>query len=206
MSKINKNIHFLNNDEGFSLMETLVAVFILSIVSLISLNIMSNFASANQILTETIGHLEDLKTAQNYIRNDMQHIIKRQTRIISTGQPNIVLRFTRNNRMLADVDKSRAAIETIEYRIEEGELIRRSFDRPNPTVNTPYRDYTILHNVENVELRFLIGNNWVDEWVSSPNSMTSYLPKAIEFSWNIIEGSDQSKYHYVSKFKMGENL
>lgn len=222
MTKTNKNIHLLYSEAGFSLMETLVAVFILSIVSLISLNIMSNFATANQTLTKTIAHIEEIKNAQNYIRNDMRYIVRRTTqyddnkdaRVSFSGKndpsfvtkANILLRFTRNNSILADIDQSLVATETVEYRFEEGKLFRRSFDRPNPTFDTPYREYVILHNVENIDLKFLIGGNWVDEWQGVYNSTNSYLPRAIEISWNFSDSPDQLKHKYVSKFKLGANL
>ncbi len=203
---MNKAAEILKRDDGFSLIETLVAVFILSVVSAASLSIMSNFADANQMMSGKINHLDMIDDARSYLRSDLQQVIDRPfvTGLNTENREGTLLRFTRNNSDLSNIDETRSPVETVEYRFDNNKLIRRAFDRPDITEDTPYRDYIILWNLQDVSLKFYDGYIWRENWINgSVNQQEMNLPRAIEISWIVKDGEFRHDYRYRSLFQVG---
>ena len=210
--------HNIKSECGFSLLETLIAVFILSTVSMITLNIMSQFGDANQALSNQINHLEQIEQANTFLRNDFKNTVVRPSRqdeisnihtlftsenITSDTSKIRLLRFTRGGSIIANTDTDYSPIETIEYWLDGKTLTRRSFDRPDPTSATPYRDYIILENVNELDIRFYNGNIWLNDWVSIPRAISGTLPRAINIAWSMSDPNSGQSLNYQSYFSVG---
>lgn len=191
--------------DGFTLVETLAAVFILSAVSIISLAIMSSFADANQLMTQKSDHLTDIEKARSYFRDDLLHIMRNRfaSRQFDDEEERVILSMVRSNTELATVDRSRSSAETVEYLLQNEALIRRSYDRPNPTVDTSYRDYVLLKNIQEISFRFYDGNMWQSNWSNLNNIESTALPRAIEISWLLNDEATESTYQYINRFQLG---
>ncbi len=194
----------LSQDDGFSLVETLLAVFLLSVISLITLNIMSNFADANQRLSIQVAKLEMIDGARNYLRDDMRQVIGRP--FIATdnlrGSPIRLLRFTRSGSIIAKSDETRSSVETIEYWFDNNNLVRRIYDRPETTDDTTYIEYTILTHLSDLSFKYYDGTIWYNDWKFDPSSVPQRLPKAIEMAWVLSDENSQ----YTALFPVGPYL
>ncbi len=212
------NNHTILEDAGFTLTETLVAVLILSIVSLVSLGIFNSFAGTNQAMTERIDYLRNIELARNYIRDDLHNIANRPARnslggtnashfsseVDNSGKnKTLLLRLTRGSNPLATADVTISPTETIEYWLMDDKLIRRSYDRPDPTMDTSYRDYVILSNVKDVDIRFFNGNIWVDDWITGSRDEKKSLPRAVDFTWSVTDPQSGITQQYQNYFPMG---
>lgn len=197
----------IRNQDGFSLVEMLVAVFLLSVVSIASLSVMSNFADANQMVTEKMGDLGKIERARDFLRSDLRETIQRGFFVQDQKENNerLLFRITRGGAENAKIDNSYSPVEMIEYRIIENNLIRRSYLRPQAIENTPYRDYVILENIADVSLKFYDGFLWQDYWINSQNNQTQILPKALEITWNKT-GYNKSLSPYSVRFPVGRAL
>lgn len=202
---MNNKRYIVHNQAGFSLIETLLAVFILSVISLISLNIMSSFADANQMMTRKASHMDDIEKARSYLRADLENAFSHQFFV----GPNIeaeddrLFVLSRANSEIAMVNDQWSTAETIEYRFVDKKIVRRSYDRPNAMENTDFRDYILLDNISDVSLRYYDGQFWQDNWISSPNESVVYPPRGIEISWHINIAESEQSLEYVNRFQVG---
>jgi|TARA_R110002096_G_scaffold432240_1_gene648654 general secretion pathway protein J len=195
----------ISDNAGFSLIETLVAVFILSVVSLISLNVMSNFADANQAMTQKMSHMNEIASARTYLRTDLSQTFDHRFSTSPSAEKNgeVLLKFTRGSSEFAAVDLSKSSAETIEYRFDGNALIRRTFERPDPTQNTPFMDYVILKDVTNVTLKYYDGFVWREDWTPGIGSQKTTLPRAVELSWQLQSEDREPTYSYRNVFQVG---
>ena len=159
----------ISNQDGFSLVEMLVAVFLLSIVLMISLSVMSNFADANQMVTDKMADLGKIERARDYLRSDLRETIGRDFFIQdqSLNNEGLLFRLTRGDAENAKIDDTYSPIEMVEYKKSKNKLIRRSYLRPEAVERTPYRDYVVLDNIGEVSLKFYDGFLWQDYWVNN---------------------------------------
>jgi len=195
----------ISENSGFSLIETLVAVFILSVVSLISLNIMRNFADANQAMTQKMSHMNEIESARSYLRIDLSQVFDHGFETFQTTQrtEGVLFRFTRGSSEFSAIDPSRSSAETIEYRFDSNTLIRRTFERPNPGPNTPFMDYVILKDVTNVTIKYYDGFIWREDWAPGIGSQKTVLPRAMELSWQPQLEDREQTYSYKNVFQVG---
>lgn len=198
----------VTNQDGFSLVEMLVAVFLLSVVSMISLSVMSNFAYANQMVTEKMGDLGKIERARDYFRTDLREAINRGFFVQDPNIDNdgLLFRITRGGAENAKIDDAYSPVEMIEYRIHEKNLIRRSYLRPQATENTPYREYVVLENVADITLKFYDGFLWQDFWINSQNSQAVTLPRALEISWFIVTDNKKDAPEFSVRFPIGRAI
>ncbi len=202
---MNKNAINIQADDGFTLVETLVGVFILSVVSIMSLAIMSSFADSNQMMTDKTAHLQDIEKARSFLREDLlnvhEHKIAFNGRNQMTG--NTVIELTRGNGEFSKIDVNLSPAESIEYLIEDTKLIRRSYERPNITPDTPYRDYILLDNVQEIALRYYDGTLWQNQWLGYSDVANRSYPRAIEITWSLKEAENLQPFSYVNRFQLG---
>jgi|GEM_PF-971129 general secretion pathway protein J len=198
----------LSQQDGFSLVEMLVAVFLLSVVSIISLSIMSNFADANQMVTAKMSDLAQIERARNFLRADLRETVERGFFVQDQklDQNDLLFRLTRGDAENAKVDDAYSPVEMVEYRINNDKLIRRSYLRPEAIEITPFRDYVLLENVGDISLKFYDGFLWHNYWVNIQNSNTVLLPRALELSWSSHDGQDYNGASFNIRFAVGSPI
>ncbi len=202
---MNSKTNIIQNQSGFSLIETLLAVFILSVISLISLNIMSSFADANQMVTNKTSQMDDIEKARHYLRADLKNAFSHQFLLGASieAEDDRLFGLSRANSEISMINDNWSTAETIEYRFVDKKLIRRSYDRPNAMENTDFRDYVLLENISDISLRYYDGQFWQEKWISPSNGSAVYPPRAIEISWRIDNAGDEQSLEYVNRFQFG---
>ncbi|MEZ5756592.1 MAG: type II secretion system protein GspJ [Emcibacteraceae bacterium] len=195
----------IKQEDGFSLIETLVAVFILSVVSLITLSIMSNFADANQMMMTRLGDLKQIEKARLQIRDDLSHASPRPATEPNETDEKVIklIGFTRSGSEFAAVDQTMSPAETVYYLVRDKKLVRRSYERPYITENTPFRDYILLDHVGGVALKYYDGFLWQDNWIMAAGPNKARFPKAIEMTWQINNPENGQQTSYRNVFQMG---
>lgn len=198
----------ITNQGGFSLVEMLVAVFLLSVVSLISLSVMSNFADANQMVTDKMSDLGKIERARDYLRSDLREAIERGFFVQDHKLDNsgLLFRLTRGNSENAKVEVAYSPVEMIEYRISENKLIRRSYLRPEAVENTPFREYVVLERVAEISLKFYDGFLWYDYWINGQNPNAAPLPRALEISWFMSDNKNRHAPSFTVRFPVGRPI
>tara|TARA_R110002096_G_scaffold390257_1_gene584768 strand:- start:999 stop:1613 length:615 start_codon:yes stop_codon:yes gene_type:complete len=187
----------IHNDAGFSLVETLIATVVFAIVSASGVMILSGYQDGRQGLAAADERLAQLDTARSLMRSDLLMVVSRPVRdalgggvtgftggaLLGNGS---LLQFVRNGDMGALVQGNRSALKRVEYRLEEGALLRRTYAQTDITPETESRDAVLLSGVEKLEIRFEADGLWVEEWGSTRS--ISEPPKITEFKIQFVNG------------------
>ncbi len=179
-------------EAGFTLLETLVALFILSVVSAAGTAMLISAIETNRAVETRSARQQDLDLAQAFLRNDISALSARGVRpddgfspagnlfgrALSNGQP--FLSFVRSGWLNPGGLARRSTLQAVDYRLEEGQLIRRAYVRPDTSSRTPASELVLLDGVGSVELRFFRGDSWSDIWIGDAGQPLEILPDLIE--------------------------
>lgn len=214
------------SEKGFSLVETLLAMFLLSLVSMTALVMLNGYFRGSAAIGSASTRLSEMMSARDQLADDLLHAVMRpsgaaEMPVIFYGdmRTSCFLRLTRRAGPVAIYDPRGTDIESVRYCLEDGTLTRQAYDRPDAVRDTPQRRYKLIDNIETVEIRFLANNVWVREWriatpsAYAPTDMSALnpegvssisadnLPSLVEVSWTVTD--DGVSRDYVHYFRTG---
>ena len=152
--------------QGFTLAETLVALFILAIVSSAGAALLISATAASQQVREREIEARTLDIAQALIRQDIAALSDRtvQTSDQFTPPSNLYgeaprgeepfLRFVRNGWLNPGSVEGRGTLQSVAYSLRGGALSREATLRPDATNGTPVSQRVLLEDVARIELGF----------------------------------------------------
>jgi len=216
------------SENGFSLVETLLAMFLLSLVSMTALVMLNGFFRGSEAIGTASSHLSKMMSAREQLIDDLLHTVIRpsgeaEMPVIFYGdiRDTCFLRLTRRAGLAAIYDLSGTDIESVSYCFENRKLIRQVYTRPDAVHDTPKRHFSLIDNLETVEIRFLVNNAWVREWriatqnvyskinngLHNPDGVSGIsmddLPSLVEVSWVVTDNGVSRDYvHY---FRTGQS-
>lgn len=188
-------------DNGFSLLETLVALFIFSVLGVMGVQVLSVFADGQRSLAEGDKTVAELQMSGSMIRQDLNAAIMRPVRLIEGGSTPVyfssglqlggfgekelpVLKFTRGGHPAHAMNTELPSVQAIEYWFEDDTLLRKTRVRPDANGATPTRDQVLMTNLTDLTLRFRVAGNWVDE-VDLQLGVRQTLPELVEITAQI---------------------
>ena len=211
----------IHQHNGFSLIETLVAISILALVSVSATAIMSNFLSGTNTVGMVTERMAGMMKFREQLSDDLFHAVvrpsgKQEKKSVFDGgfeNEDCFLRLTRRASPLAEIDRSRTDIEHVFYCIDEGILERRVYDRPDAIATTRERAYRLISDVTDLDIRFFVNGDWQTEWQTPPHAIydgsIAQLPDLVEVSWAIqlpdgddVSSPDQDQ-RYLHFFRVG---
>lgn len=186
---------------GFTLAETLVALFILSIVSSAGAALLISATSASQHVREREIEARTLDIAQALIRQDLAALSDRAVQPSDQFTPasNLYgeaprgeapfLRFVRNGWLNPGSVEDRGTLQSVEYSLRGGAVIREATLRPDATSGTPVSKRVLLEDVARIELGFVRGDQRSDFWLGDAIVGRSVLPDLIELNITFENGT-----------------
>lgn len=180
---------------GFSLVETLIATFIFALVSAMGVALISNYQSSRLGLMSADERLAQLDTARAILRNDFFAAINRPVRS-EFGDPlnafeggphmldNVRLRMVRNADAGAMLNGTTSTLRRIEYLLDGGSLIRRSYAQTDTVPGGGFSDQVVVDNVESMNMRYAADGIWSEEWGTALaiNALPRLAELSLEFS------------------------
>lgn len=170
-----------DHQSGFTLIEVLITTFIMAVLSIMGLMMMNSALASKAAAENAVDAVQELELARAVIRSDLAQVTSRRARDAFGGDPRrafadgglddrLVMSFVRNGREApVELDVAGAsALQYVEYRFEDGALIRRSRARIDATPGTPYRDRVLLNGVDDLTVEYFGGAGWMRAW--SPTS------------------------------------
>lgn len=156
---------------GFTLLELVVVLGIFAVLSVMAYGGLSSVLTTREHVARSLERTAALQKGYLRLRNDLQQVRARPARdAYGDPQPALVtmsdgvLEFTRSgwrNPLL----QPRSALERVAYRLDDRKrLVRESWrvlDRAQASTKT---ELAILEQVEDLEWRFLEGDEWRDAW------------------------------------------
>ena len=187
---------------GFTLAETLVALFILALVSAAGTALLIGATTTSQQLREQEKVTRQLDVAQRLIRQDIMAMSDRMIRPVDGFSEPIgligeqprneepFLKFVRSGWINPGFVESRGGLQAVEYTLRNGNLVREVDLRPDATSATPISSRVLLRNVQTVELEFVRGDEASDFWQGGASTRVVVLPDLIEMTVRFDNGTN----------------
>lgn len=180
---------------GFTLAETLVALFILAIVSASGAALLIGATTTSQQIKDQEAAARQLDIAQSLIRQDIASMSARAIRPADGFSPagnlfgeaprgeEAFLRFVRNGWLNPGLIDPRSNYQAVRYYLRNGSIVREASLRPDATAGTPVSSKILLENVQAVEIGFYRGEQRSDFWRGDALQSLSTLPDLIEITF-----------------------
>ena len=178
-------------DSGFTLVETLMAVFALALLMSAGSALLLTTLNSNRLLDERLSQLAKLEVATAHLRADLSAVVPRVTRSARAfedgksfygGLPDresIVLGLVRSGWTNIANEADRGELLAVDYRYSNGELVRRIYQSPDRTRRTPVSETVLVDNLAGLEVAFTAGGVTSQEWELVLEAETPILPDAV---------------------------
>ena len=169
---------------GFTLVELMIALFIFGMLASAGVGLLSFSTRAQAVtatkLSEAAGEqrlsailASDLAQAQPRVSRDQAGA---RSAAFEGGQGPLLLRYVRAGWLGGD-GRLRSALQGVEWRLDEGQLVRVS--RPMVDGAAETKPAIMADVVEDVALRFRKDGAWVSNWTPA---IADELPQAVELT------------------------
>ena len=158
------------NSKGFTIVEVLVSLIILSIIAVISSNILQSSLDTERDTTRQLNSIKELNLASSIIRRDIRQIVNIPSRdffgnslygtLIGSGDSQSILFNTRIKSLSNEV----SPIKRVEYILEKDILVRRQYFSSNPYDQGAYTESKILIDISELKFSFMYENKWYNSW------------------------------------------
>lgn len=180
-------------EAGFTLAETLVALFILSILAVAGGSLLLRATDTGKQVRDREQVIRTFDIAQAFIRDDLESITLRGSRepdgfgdpmtLVGgqTNQTDAIMRFVRNGWINPGRVAVRSGLQTVRYVLnDDGDLVREAWLRPDPTPNTEQVSRVLLRNVDRVDLLFWKNGEAAVYWEGRPEPPANVLPDYVD--------------------------
>ena len=192
-----------SSEAGFSLVETLVVVFIVAIISAGAGVMLTQTVQAGKQVSERSAELSEIQIANALIRDDFSSITRRasmspdafaQLEVFTGNSVNSdseILVFSRNAWGQMPGGEPRSDLQRVTYRFEDNSLIRKAWHRPDPDTKTQFTERVLLSGISDLRISFGQDGFWEDEWrLRASDDDEVLLPDAIEIVSTFQEGDE----------------
>ena len=156
--------------QGFTLIEAMISMVIVSLILLISTNILESSISSR---TQTLNVLDDVKEfnlISNTLRRDFRQAMNVPMRdtfglpvnatFYSAEQSNRVTLTTKVNHS----NTMTSNLRRIEYLLQDGALVRRQYYAVNPYMSQEFFESKLFEDVDDLSFGFSDGSKWYSQW------------------------------------------
>ena len=172
---------------GFTLLEMLVALAIFALIGVAAYSGLDQVLRTRSQVTAAAERLQGVQLAVYLLEQDLAQAVGRPVRdefgleqpALQLGEGEDLLQLTRTGRD-NPLGRQRAALQRLAYRLQNGELYRRYWQRLDRSGVSEPRETLLLDQVEALAVRVLDGEGqWLERWPpleADPGS----LPRAFE--------------------------
>ena len=174
--------------KGFTLIEVLISLVILSIIAIVSTNFLQSSIDLRNQSKSKVNDIKVFNLGVSTIRRDLMSTVNLPMRDNFGNQlPN----FIGSNRdkkitflgFINRIDSSRSSISRIEYLFDDTKFIRRVYFTADPYDYDDHIDSVIFDNIDDVEISFLSDNRWFTEWPAGQTAAYK-IPKLVKIEIN----------------------
>ena len=196
-------------EAGFTLVEILVAVFAFSLMMGAGSMLLLSTLRSQSLVDAKLEQLGALEVATAHFRADFEASVPR---VVSTGRisdrprsmfggapdrDGVFLGLVRDGWTNLDAQEDRSELLSVEYKLVENNLVRRLYERADPTRRTPKYETVLLEGVERVELGFVDGGVSAPLWDFVVEAGIARLPDAVQVRIDFETGETLSQSFLV---------
>jgi general secretion pathway protein J len=167
-----------NRNQGFTLLEVLIAIAIFSVVSLASFTIFDTVLRGDESSKLRSDRQNELQRAFFLIERDVMQIAKRSLRINGEAPSNVFIQtaddsFLADNQAMAFVRNGwtnpglllpRSDMQSVAYRLEDNTLERLHYNFVDAVVGQEPTIRPLISNVSELSFEFYDGQKWQAKW------------------------------------------
>lgn len=180
-----------SSENGFTLIETLIAIFSLALLMSAGGVLLTSTLNSNRLIDQRLERLNALEIASAHLRTDIAAAVPRVILTGTTGRQllsfyggepdrnGVVLGLVRDGWANPQRLEDRGGLLPVEYKVQNGQLLRRVYERPDTARRTPKHDFLLLDGVDEVDLEFVAGDASSDEWGTVLEDGAPRLPDAV---------------------------
>ena len=174
-------------NKGFTLIEVLLSLVILSIIAIITTNILQSSLDTQRVSSERLSYATSLNSSSIIIKRDFRQIINVPLRdyygnFIEGNMvgDNLIKRISFNTRIKTISDNS-SPIKRIEYILKDNTFIRKQFFSGNPYNSDDYTDTELINDVSKINIEFMHKSQWHSKWPI--NNTQKKIPELIKLEF-----------------------
>ena len=174
--------------KGFTLIEVLISLVILSIIAIVSTNFLQSSIDLRNQSKSKVDDIKVFNLGVSTIRRDLMSTVNLPMRDNFGNQlPNFIGSNTDKKitflGFINRIDSSRSSISRIEYLFDDTKFIRRVYFTADPYDYDDHIDSVIFDNIDDVEISFLSDNRWFTEWPAGQTAAYK-IPKLVKIKIN----------------------
>ena len=174
--------------KGFTLIEVLISLAILSIIAIVSTNFLQSSIDLRNQSKSKVDDIKVFNLGVSTIRRDLMSTVNLPMRDNFGNQlPNFIGSNTDKKitflGFINRIDSLRSSISRIEYLFDDTKFIRRVYFTADPYDYDDHIDSVIFDNIDDVEISFLSDNRWFTEWPAGQTAAYK-IPKLVKIEIN----------------------
>lgn len=198
-----------SRESGFTLVEVLVAVFAFSLMMGAGSVLLLSTLNTQTLVEERLDRLGKLELLTAHLRADIGASIPR---IVSTGRisdsprsmfggppdrDGVILGMVRDGWTNRNAGEDRSELLSVEYRFVGDTLVRRIYERVDPTRRTPKYETVLIEGVDGIELEFLDAGQSAGIWDLVLEAGVPRLPDAVQIRIEFEQGQSLTQSFLV---------
>lgn len=195
--------HPFKKNNGFTLIEILVAMFIFAIISVILVTGLKSVINAESGTENHAKRLRQLQMALVLISRDLEQAVNRPI-LNEAGMEEAAfkgdahqLTFTHTGLMTVPTETVHRSLERTQYIWRDHSFWRVSWSALDRAPKTTRSERLLLENVDRVNIEYLDANNHVSTtWISNKQPKTS-LPKAVRIIFTLSNWGELSQRYVI---------
>ena len=184
--------------KGFTIIEVLVTLIILSMIAIISSNILQSSIESEKVSSLRLNSIKELNLASSILRRDIRQIANVSIKDFYGNKINgtFFSELGSENLMFTTKVKSFSnevsPLKRVQYVIENKNFIRKQYYSSNPYNQDEFTKSIIINDIDNLKLSFLNENKWHQSWPVSPIT-SKKIPTLIKIDFRL----DNKDYSWV---------
>ena len=182
------------NEDGFTLVEVMVATFITALLSVIGLGLLNGALTGKARAAEITAQVEELELTRAVLRRDLGQIVPRRSRDAFGLESSAVFygnAGSDDTELMAFITRTQDGVGAFEGRsrlvhvrwlLRQGELIRETRAAVDAAPDSPVNARVMMSGLEDVRARFKAVGDWRNEWGRLDPASLSSLPFGVEIT------------------------
>ena len=185
-------------NKGFTLIEIIISLIILSVILLISSNILSSALNYQSSTNINLKKVNELNLASTIIRRDLRQAVNVPSRDFfgnlepSTFNGDYSNKSISFNTFISDISIDTSSIKKILYFFNDNNLYRRQYHSSSPFKNDDYFESILLKNISEVNFTYMHERRWHNSWPVGDISSRK-IPTLIRIDFKM----NNNDYHWI---------
>jgi len=186
------------NNKGFTIIEVLVTLIILSMIAIITSNILQSSLESEKESTQRLNSIKELNLASSILRRDIRQIANVSIKDFYGNKMygTFISELNSDNLMFTTKVKSFSnevsPLKRVQYVVEDKSFVRKQYYSSNPYNQDEYAKSIIINDIDKLQLSFLNENKWHQSWPVSPIT-SKKIPTLIKIEFSL----DNKDYNWI---------